>query len=90
MLPVPDSSRLTHYGWQGPTEDALQGALWIRFIDGSTGYYDSVPLDTFAQMRLAPSKGQFLSQQIIKSGYQFIKAALPGADSDSQTQSSGT
>jgi hypothetical protein len=87
MLPAPDSGRLTNYGWQGATADALEGSLWIRFTDGTTGYYDGVPLDLFAQMRLAPSKGQFLSQQIIKAGYQFIRAELPP---EAQTQTSDT
>jgi hypothetical protein len=77
MLPVPDSSRLTHIGFQPPEQDALTGALWVRFTDGTTGYYDGVPLDTFAQMKLSSSKGQFLSQQVIRAAYPFTKAPLP-------------
>lgn len=66
-------------GWQGATADALTGALWIRFTDGTTGYYDGVPLDTFVQMKLSASKGQFLTQQVIRAGYQFTPAPLPDA-----------
>lgn len=82
MIPIPESGRMTHYGWQPPTADALSGSLWVRFTDGTTGYYDGVPLDTFSQMKLSPSKGSFLSDQIIKAGYPFTKARLPG---DSQS-----
>jgi hypothetical protein len=71
-------------GWQPPEPDALAGALWVRFTDGTTGYYDQVPLDTFAQMRLAASKGEFLTREIIKGGYSFVKAPLPDtAEADS-------
>jgi hypothetical protein len=102
MLPVENSSRLTHIAWQGtPSQasadrgysrgqppvvsdqaagaaaDSLTGSLWVRFIDGTTGYYPNVPLDLFAQMRNSASKGQFLSQQIIDGGYPFQKSPLP-------------
>ena len=47
--------------------------LSVEFINGGTYNYFDVPETVFEQMQAAPSKGQFLAQQI-KGSYRYARA----------------
>lgn len=65
---------MTDIGWQPPDENSRIGALWVRFTDGTTGFYSNVERDIFEQLRDSPSKGRFLHDFVIKMGYPFTVA----------------
>jgi hypothetical protein len=83
MIPVPDSSRVSSIGFQPPAAGADTGRVWVVFADknGTTGYYDGVPLQTFELFRDSESKGSFLHHNIVKAGYSFTPSPLPGSQS---------
>ena len=64
----PESSSITRFSY----EDVNQ-VLLVEFKNGSTYQYFDVPQGVFEQMKAAPSKGQFLAQNI-KGAYRYARA----------------
>ena len=67
-IDTPDSSNITRFGY-----DADSRVLKVEFKNGGTYDYFDVPENVIDGMRNAPSKGQFLAQQI-KGTYRYARA----------------
>lgn len=59
MIATPESSNLTSFGY-----DEGSSILRVEFHNGGVYDYFDVPNGVFEQMKAAPSKGQFLAQNI--------------------------
>jgi len=64
---TPESSNVLRFGYS--EEDHI---LTVEFKKGGRYNYYDVPRNTFDQMRLAPSKGQFHARQI-KGVYRYAR-----------------
>lgn len=67
-IDTPESSTIARIGY-----DDEQLMLTIEFKTSGTYFYYDVPSPVFENMRNAPSKGQFLAQQI-KGKYRYARA----------------
>jgi hypothetical protein len=67
-IPTPDSSNLDGFEYI-----ADERVLIVEFKHGGRYKYYDVPESVFEQMRAAPSKGQFLAQNI-KNTYRYARA----------------
>jgi hypothetical protein len=65
-IQTPESSNIARIAFEG-------GVLKVEFKNGGTYDYFDVPEQIFDQMRSAPSKGQFLAQQI-KGSYRYARS----------------
>ena len=65
---TPESSNIVRFGY-----DSQAQILAVEFKAGSTYNYYDIPEFIFEQMKAAPSKGQFLAQQI-KGTYRYARA----------------
>lgn len=63
-----NSSNIARYAY-----DSESYVLAVEFKNGGTYNYFDVPEAIFEQMRAAPSKGQFLAQQV-KGSYRYARA----------------
>ena len=63
-----NSSNIARYAY-----DPESYVLAVEFINGGIYNYFDVPEAVFEQMQAAPSKGQFLAQQI-KDSYRYARA----------------
>ncbi len=63
-----NSSNIARYAY-----DSESYVLTVEFKNGGTYNYFDVPEAVFEQMQAAPSKGQFLAQQI-KGTYRYARA----------------
>ena len=66
-IATPESSNLSGFGYEPNTS-----VLRVEFKNGGTYEYYDVPLHVFEAMKVAPSKGQFLAQQI-KGTYRYAR-----------------
>jgi hypothetical protein len=64
----PESSNIARFGY-----DESAQVLKVEFKNGSVYDYFDIPKPVFEAMRNAPSKGQFLAQQI-KGRYRYARA----------------
>lgn len=67
-LPTPESSNIARFSY-----DEANQVLKIEFKNGSIYDYFEVPENVYEGMRNAPSKGQYLAQQI-KGIYRYARA----------------
>ena len=67
-IDTPESSNIVRFGY-----DSQAQILAVEFKAGSTYHYYDIPEFIFEQMKAAPSKGQFLAQQI-KGTYRYARA----------------
>jgi hypothetical protein len=67
-IETPESSNIIRFGY-----DSQSLIMTVEFNSGGTYNYFDVPETVFEQMRNAPSKGQFLAQQI-KGVYRYARA----------------
>lgn len=63
---TPESSNIARFGYENQI-------LTVEFLNGGTYNYYDVPEMVFEQMKVAPSKGQFLAQSI-KGVYRYARA----------------
>ena len=66
-IETPDSSNLSRFGYNKDTH-----VLTVEFKNGGRYNYFDVPEAVFEQMKVAPSKGQFLAKSI-KSAYRYAR-----------------
>jgi hypothetical protein len=67
-IETPESSNIIRFGYE------VQSMIMsVEFKNGGTYNYFDIPEVIFEQMRNAPSKGQFLAQQI-KGVYRYARA----------------
>lgn len=66
-IDTPESSNITRFAYNGDTQ-----ILTVEFHNGSVYEYFGVPDHIFSGMRAAPSKGQYLAQQI-KGIYRYAR-----------------
>jgi len=67
-IETPDSSNIARFGY-----DESSQVLTVEFTKGGTYNYFDVPESVFEQMKGAPSKGQFLAQNV-KGIYRYARA----------------
>lgn len=67
-IETPDSSNIARYRY-----DINGHVLQVEFKNGGTYNYYDVPQVVFDQMKAAPSKGQFLAQNV-KGRYRYARA----------------
>ena len=67
-IETPESSNIARFDY-----DTDSSVLIVEFLKGGTYNYYDVPVVIFEQMRAAPSKGQFLAQNI-KGVYRYARA----------------
>lgn len=67
-IETPESSNIIRFGY-----DSQSLIMTVEFKSGGTYNYFDIPEIVFEQMRNAPSKGQFLAQQI-KGVYRYARA----------------
>lgn len=65
---TPESSNLSRIGY-----DSGNQILMVQFKNGSLYNYYDVPDQVYQGMRIAPSKGQYLAQNI-KGSYRYARA----------------
>ena len=63
----PESSNITRFAYDNATQ-----VLFVEFRNGGVYQYFDVPESVFEQMKAAPSKGQFLAQNI-KGAYRYAR-----------------
>ncbi len=63
----PESSTVARFAYQSATQ-----ILTVEFKNGTTYNYFDVPSPVFEHMKIAPSKGQFLAQQV-KGRYRYAR-----------------
>jgi len=63
----PESQNINRFGY-----DEASMVLFVEFKNGSVYQYFDVPPSVFEQMKSAPSKGQFLAQNI-KGAYRYAR-----------------
>lgn len=68
MIPV-TSSNVEAIGY-----DDANNELHVSFIKGGSYIYSQIPQVLYDEFLVAPSKGQFLDQQIKKAGFPYRKA----------------
>lgn len=66
-IETPDSSNIARFRY-----DERARVLTVEFKNGGTYDYYDVPQVVFAQMQSAPSKGQFLAQNV-KGAYRYAR-----------------
>lgn len=66
-IDTPESSNISRFGY-----DADKCVLSVEFKSGGVYDYFDVPAAIFEQMQAAPSKGQFLAQNI-KGHYRYAR-----------------
>lgn len=66
-IDTPESSNIAGFGYEPSTQ-----VLTVEFKQGGRYNYYDVPETVFEQMRNAPSKGQFLAQNI-KGRYRYAR-----------------
>jgi len=66
-IETPESSNIARFGY-----DDVNQVLKIDFKKGGVYAYFDVPEHIFASMRNAPSKGQYLAQQV-KGTYRYAR-----------------
>lgn len=67
-IDTPESSNITKFGY-----DQSNQIMLVEFKNGSLYKYFDVPETIYEQMKTAPSKGRFLSQNI-KGLYRYARA----------------
>lgn len=67
-IDTPESSTIARFAYDEPTS-----VLNVEFKNGNVYNYYDVPQPIFEAMRNAPSKGQYLAQQI-KGRYRYARA----------------
>lgn len=67
-IETPESSNISRIGY-----DEANRVLKIEFKNGSLYDYFDVPVNVFEGMRNAPSKGQYLAQQV-KGIFRYARA----------------
>lgn len=67
-IETPESSNIIRFGYDGQSM-----IMSVEFKSGGTYNYFDITEVVFEQMRNAPSKGQFLAQQI-KGVYRYARA----------------
>jgi hypothetical protein len=67
-IPTPESSNIAGFGYESDTH-----VLTVEFTSALRYNYFDVPEPVFEQMKVAPSKGQFLAQNI-KGVYRYARA----------------
>lgn len=67
-IDTPESSNIARFGYDEPN-----CVLKVEFKNGGLYDYFDVPEDVFEGMRNAPSKGQYLAQQV-KGTYRYARA----------------
>lgn len=67
-IDTPESSNIARFAYDEPTH-----VLKVEFKNGNLYNYFDVPESLFDAMRHAPSKGQYLAQQI-KGRYRYARA----------------
>lgn len=67
-IETPESSNIARFRYETDSN-----VLIVEFLKGSTYNYYDVPEGVFEQMKSAPSKGQFLAQNI-KGVYRYARA----------------
>lgn len=67
-IDTPESSNIVRFGY-----DDTSRVLKVEFKNGSVYDYFDVPDQVFNNMKNAPSKGQFLAQQV-KGTYRYARA----------------
>lgn len=67
-IETPESSNIARFAY-----DSASSVLVIEFSKGGTYNYFDVPEMVFEQMKAAPSKGQFLAQNV-KGIYRYARA----------------
>jgi hypothetical protein len=67
-IATPESSTMAGFGYVKETE-----VLTVEFKNGGRYNYYDVPENVFERMTVAPSKGQFLAQNI-KNIYRYARA----------------
>ena len=67
-IDTPESSNITGFGYDGDAQ-----VLTVEFKKGGRYQYYDVPQMVFDQMKAAPSKGQFLAQNI-KGTYRYARS----------------
>jgi hypothetical protein len=67
-IDTPESSNIVRFGYDSPSR-----VLKVEFNNGSVYDYFDVPDHVFNGLRNAPSKGQYLAQQI-KGNYRYARA----------------
>lgn len=66
-IETPESSNISRFRY-----DESNRILTVEFKNGGTYDYYDVPPIVFEQMKSAPSKGQFLAQQV-KGNYRYAR-----------------
>ena len=59
LIPVPNSSNVTAFGWDEATQ-----TLRVEFRGGKQYDYANVPRELYAEFAVAPSKGKFIAGRI--------------------------
>jgi len=67
LIASPESSTIEHFGY-----DRESQVLKVSFKSGTTYDYYDIPEQVFESLKIAPSKGQFLAQQI-KGKYRYAR-----------------
>lgn len=67
-IETPESSNIVRFAYDAQTQ-----ILAVEFKNGGTYNYFDISEAVFEQMKTAPSKGQFLAQQI-KGKYRYARA----------------
>jgi hypothetical protein len=67
-IETPESSNIARFAY-----DEANNVLVVDFLKGGTYNYYDVPQVIFDQMKAAPSKGQFLAQNV-KGVYRYARA----------------
>ena len=67
-IETPESSNIARFAY-----DAANCILIVEFLKGGVYNYFDVPEVVFEQMKAAPSKGQFLAQNV-KGIYRYARA----------------
>lgn len=67
-IETPESSNISRLGYDEPNR-----VLKIEFKNGSLYDYFDVPVNIFEEIRNAPSKGQYLAQQV-KGIFRYARA----------------
>jgi hypothetical protein len=64
---TPESSNIARFAY-----DSDKSVLTVQFLNGATYNYFDVPAFIFEEMRVVPSKGQFLAYAI-KGNYRYAR-----------------
>jgi len=67
-IETPESSNIVRFKYNPETK-----VLTVEFLKGGIYNYFDVPESVFEQMKIAPSKGQFLAKSI-KAKYRYARA----------------